>query len=160
MGFKKISLLYLIIAIVIIGFVSWPTIKKLRESNLPYGKNFNNVRDSLGIPKIGDDWTISESNEYYRFWIAPDTTETQKGAFHQIKSSSFSNNEITGEEDDFFYDTGDSLAFRLILRYQFKDTTWDCELVRYRKYKQPRTKFWPVTLAQADSVLTKWGLSI
>jgi hypothetical protein len=142
-----------------IGYLSWSIIKKIKESNLPYGKNFNNVRDSLGVPRIEDDWILSESNEYNCFWIAPDTTIKQKGPFHQIKSSSFFNNQITDEEDDFYYDTGDSLAFRLILRYQFKDASWDCEFVRYTKHKQPSTKFWPVTLAQADSVLTKWGLS-
>lgn len=156
---KTFPLIIVLLTLAIIGFVAWFSIKKFKEDNLPFGKKFNPVRDSLGLPVIGDDWTLSQSDIYYQWWIAPDTSITQQRPFHQIKSVGFYNDTITDEEDDFYYNTGDSLAYRLILRYRYRDALWDCEIVRIRRLKRKRAEYWPITLKQADSVLATWGLS-
>jgi hypothetical protein len=74
MHFKITSWAFIFLATIVMGYLIWSTIKRIKEDNLSYGKDFNNVRDSLGVPIIEDNWIISESNEYYRFWTNPDTT--------------------------------------------------------------------------------------
>lgn len=78
---------------------------------------------------------------------------------HESKISYFENDNLVSEVDDFFYNVTDTLAYRLILSYEFKKSAWNCEFVVVEKIKKGPAKFWPITLAHADSVLTKWGLS-
>lgn len=159
MSFKTIKWLVLIFGVAVVLLLVWPTLRKIREDNIQFGKNFNHVRDSLGVPIIEEDWIISESNPYDRFWKSSDAFGKSNLPIHESKISYIRDNDIVSEEDDFFYDMADSLAYRLILRYEFKKSVWDCEVVEIRKLEKRPAKYWPVTPAQADSILRKWRLS-
>jgi hypothetical protein len=159
MSYKKIKWMFIIfVSVTLMGFILWPTLKKIREGQLQFGQSFNHVRDSLGVPIIENNFVLYESNPYYRFWAIPDTTGTVKGPIHQSKSSGFYNDEIVDEEDEFFYEVTDSLAYRLFLRYDFKKSVWECEFVNIKKFRRGPAEYWPLSIAEADSVLTKWGL--
>lgn len=145
---------------VVVGLLAWPTIKRISENNIKFGKKFNHVRDSLGIPIVEENWTISESNPDNRFWKIADNFEPTHLPIHESKMCYFQDaGSLFGEEDDFFYDMSDSLAYRLILRYEFKKSVWDNEFVRIRKFGKKPAEYWPLTISQTDSVLAKWGLS-
>jgi len=156
MNFQKRRWFFLAIGIAVIGSLVLP-IKKMWQENFHFGRNFNSVRDTLGIPKIEDNWILKESNIGIKYWIDPDTTV--KVPSHHAKVTRFDINqidEIGEEEDDFYYDPPDSLAFLLIVRYEFKTGKWNSEFASIRKGR--RAKIRPLTLAQADSVLNKWHL--
>jgi hypothetical protein len=111
----------------------------------------------LEIPKIEADWITHESSETLRFWSNSRRKVTSIEPMHFYKISKFDRDRILTEEDAFHYETDDSLAFRVSYQYDFGDSTWNCRIIKYRKEKNSDTE-WKLTLDQADSVLTKWGL--
>jgi len=136
----------------------WTKTKGIKEDNFIYGKDFNTVRDSLGIPKIELNWTTHESSETYKYWAHPGRSVNTIEPMHLNKESRFDGERLISEEDDFHYETNDSLAFRVVYKYQFDNATWDCKFIRYRKGKYPPATSQSLTIKQADSVLTTWGL--
>ncbi len=158
MNSKKINWGLSIIVIVTLGSFLWTTWNDIEEDNFMYGKDFNETRDSLGIPKIEENWITHKSNQYSRFWTHPGRVINTIEPHHSSKTSKFDGNNLASENDDFHWETNDSLAFRVVYEYYFADNKWDCRFIKYRKGKYPPTESWGLTLNQADSVINKWGL--
>ncbi|WP_268125533.1 hypothetical protein [Roseivirga pacifica] len=137
----------------------WTMSKDVSEFRFEYGKNFNDVRDSLGVPKVEDNWITHESSATYRLWAHPGRSLNTIDPIHFGKRSLLEDNKIVTEIDWFHYETDDSLAFRVVYNYHFEDRIWNCEFIKYRKEKFPPSESWQLTLAQADSTINKWGLS-
>lgn len=148
----------IVVFVTMLSFV-WTSFEDAEERYFRYGKGFNSTRDSLGIPLIEENWTTRENNEWRRSWSAPGRGIGTIQPIHLKKTSNFHEETLVSEEDRFHYETDDSLAFRVVYKYQFESGIWDCTFIRYRKGKYPPTNSWPLTLEQADSVLDKWGLS-
>ena len=148
-----------IIAIVTLASFLWTTWNEIEEDNFKYSKDFNKVRDSLGVSKIEANWITHENNKWRRYWGHPGRAVNTIHPMHLSKTSNFDGDTLISEEDRFHYETDDSIAFRVVYKYQFDNATWDCDFIRYRKEKYPPTSSWTLTLEQTDSVLTKWGLS-
>lgn len=159
MNFKKINWGLSIIAIISVTTFIWSKTKEVKEDHFKYGKDFNPTRDSLGIPEIKPDWITYESDETFKHWGNPKRGVTTIEPMHLGKTSTFEGEKILTEEDDFHYETDDSLAFRVVYKYTFDNSAWDCKFIRYRKKKYPPTTSWKLTLEQADSVINEWGLS-
>ena len=158
MNRKKINLGLSIIVVVTLASFLWTTWSEVEEDNFMYGQDFNKVRDSLGLSKIEENWITHENNEWRRQWGHPGRAVNTIHPMHLSKTSNFNGDTLISEEDRFHYETDDSLAFRVVYRYQFDNATWDCKFIKYRKEKYPPTISWTLTLEQADSVLNKWGL--
>jgi hypothetical protein len=159
MNLKKVNWGLSLIVIVTVTTFIWTRTKAIKDHYFRYGKEFNAVRDSLNVPKIELDWITHDSSPTYRFWSNPKNRVTTVEPMHLYKATMFDKDKILTEEDDFHYETDDSLAFRVVYRYNFGDSTWDCRIIKYRKEKYSETESWKLTLGQADSVLNKWGLS-
>ncbi len=159
MNLNKINWGLSIVVIVMLSSFLWTTWSDIEEKTFRYGKDFNGVRNSLGISKIEDDWITHENNEWRRQWGHPGRSVNTIHPMHLGKTSNFDADTLISEEDRFHFETDDSLAFRVIYKYQFDNASWDCKFIRYRKGKYPPTTSWTLTLQQADSVLNKWGLS-
>jgi hypothetical protein len=159
MNTKQISWVISIILLVAVTTFIWTKTKEIKDNNFKYGKEFNRTRDSLKIPKIEPEWITHESSPTNRYWASSDRRVTRVEPMHLSKESKFDEDKILAEEDRFHYETDDSLAYRIIYRYTFDNSTWDCEFILYRKGKYPPTESWELTLDQADSALNKWGLS-
>tara|TARA_R110000796_G_scaffold96719_1_gene202781 strand:- start:167914 stop:168396 length:483 start_codon:yes stop_codon:yes gene_type:complete len=159
MNEKKIHWGISFLLIVTLGSFLWVMWNDIAENNFQYGKNFNEIRDSLGVPKIEDNWITHESSPTYRLWAHPGRVLNTIDPIHFGKRSTFKNDKIVTEEDDFHYETDDSLAYRVIYKYHFVDRIWNCKFIKYRKGKFPPTESWELTLEQADSTINKWGLS-
>jgi hypothetical protein len=158
MNRKKINWgLSIVVIVTIVSFV-WTGFEDVEEKYFQYGKEFNSTRDSLNIPLIEDNWVTSESNEWRRSWRDPGRGIGTIKPIHLKKTSNFHGDTLMSEEDSFHFETDDSIAFRVVYKYQFDNRTWDCKFIGYRKEKYPPTNSWPLTLAQADSVLAEWGL--
>lgn len=149
--------LSIVIIVTLVSFL-WTTWADIEEDNFKYGKDFNKTRDSLGIPSIEENWVTNENNEWRRSWRDPGRGISTTDPIHLSKTSNFNGDTLTSEEDRFHYETEDTLAFRVIYKYQFHNATWDCKFIKYRKERYPPTDSWTMTLMQADSVLNKWGL--
>ena len=148
-----------IVAIVTLASFLWSTWSEIEEDNFKYGKDFNEARDSLGVPKIEKNWITHESSPTYRFWAHPARALNTIDPIHFNKRSTFEDGKIVSEEDRFHYEANDSLAFRVIYKYYFNDRTWNCKFIKYRNGKLPPSESWELTLEQADSAINKWGLS-
>lgn len=159
MNSKKVNWGLSIIVIIAITTFIWTKTKDIEEDYFQYGKEFNKSRDSLRIPKIKSGWITYEAESTFRHWGNPKRGVTTVNPMHLGKISTFEGDKIVTEEDDFHYETDDSLAFRVVYKYTFEHSTWDCKFIRYRKKKYPPTISWKLTLEQADSVLHVWGLS-
>jgi len=158
MNRRKIHWGISVLLITVASFL-WTTIEDVEEKHFKYGKEFNQTRDSLNIPKIEEGWVTRENNEWRRSWGRPGRGIDTIHPIHLRKTSNFKGDTLISEEDSFHYETDDSLAFRVVYKFQFDNATWDCHFIRYRKEKYPPTSSWTLTLEQADSVLNKWGLS-
>lgn len=150
--------LSIVVVVTIVSFV-WTSFEEVEERYFQYGKDFNSTRDSLNIPLIEDNWVTREANEWRRSWRAPGRGIGTIQPIHLSKTSIFQGDTLVIEEDRFHYETDDSIAFRVVYKYQFDNGTWDCEFIRYRKEKYPPSNSWSLTLEQADSLLGEWGLS-
>ena len=159
MNLKKLNWGLSIVVIVILASFFWTKWDEIEEDNFKYGKDFNKVRDSLGVPKIEANWITHESYPAFRFWAHPGRAINTIEPHHSSKTSKFDGDNLVSENDDFHYETNDSLAFRVVYEYYFTDNSWDCEFIKYRKRKFPPTESWKLTLNQADSIINKWGLS-
>ena len=159
MSNKNINWGLSIILIVTLTTFLWTKTKEIKKSNFIYGKEFNKVRDSLGVPKIEANWISHESSDTYMYWAHPGRSVNTTEPMHLNKASTFDGGRLITEEDSFHYETNDSLAFRVIYKYRFDNAFWDCKFVRYRKGKYDATSSWKLTVNQADSVLNNWGLS-
>lgn len=137
----------------------WSTWIEIEESNFKYGKDFNEVRESLRIPKIEENWISHGSYPTSRFWADPGRAIKTTAPHHSSKTSEFDGTVLVSENDDFHYQANDSIAFRVIFEYHFIDSSWHCELIKYKKGKYPPTESWDLTLSQADSIIDTWGLS-
>ena len=62
MNEKKIHWGISFLLIVTLGSFLWVMWNDIAENNFQYGKNFNEIRDSLGVPKIEDNWITHESS--------------------------------------------------------------------------------------------------
>ena len=147
------------IVIVTLWSFLWTTWNDIEKNNFKFGQDFNEIRKSLGIPTIEENWVTHENNEWRRHWGHPGRGVNTIHPMHLSKTSNFDGDTLISEEDRFHYETDDSLAFRVIYKYQFDNATWDYKFIKYRKEKYPPTVSWTLTLQQADSVLNKLGLS-
>jgi hypothetical protein len=158
MNRKKINWGLSIVVIATVVSFLWTKRDEVEEDNFKYGRSFNETRKLLGVPKIEENWVTQGNNEWWRRWRDPGRGINTTKPIHLSKTSNFDGDTLISEEDRFYYETDDSLAFRVIYKYRFDSATWECKLIKYRKEKYPPTVSWTLTLEQADSVLTKWGL--
>ena len=71
MSLNKINLALSIIVIVTLASFLLTTWSDIEESSFRYGKDFNWVRDSLGISSIEKDWITTENSKWRRQWGHP-----------------------------------------------------------------------------------------
>src|SRR5687768_12841042 len=107
MNHNKLSWGLWIITIVTTASLVWKTWKEIEEDNFKYGRDFNQVRDSLGLSKIEDNWITLENNEWRRQWGNPARGIHTIHPIHLSKTSNFNGDTLVSEEDRFHYETED-----------------------------------------------------
>jgi hypothetical protein len=148
-----------ILVVVTLASFLWNTWKEPEEDKFKYGKAFNEVRDSLGVPKIEVNWINHESDPAFRFWAHPGRVINTIKPHHSSKTAKFEEETLVSENDDFHYETNDSVAYRVTYDYFYLENRWECKLIKYKTGTYPPTESRELTLEQADSVISKWGLS-
>lgn len=136
----------------------------------PFGKNYNSVRQQLGIPIVEYGWyteNTSVTRKYRRFgdslennpWMyqlwTEFTTNPPDGytAYHKSKEVGRNKDEIVYESDEFLL----QIKFNYL---QERDSAWTAVLIKTTNGKDDYLiDQQDVTLSQADSVLALWGLS-
>jgi hypothetical protein len=127
-----------------------------------YGKPFNLVRASVGIPAIEENWTVHESDSNYFFWSNSERTVTTTEPMHLHKTGKFINGKLAYEKDAFHYETKGDTAYRLLAEayldsnYQIDSLVFD--LITYYKGQYPPTVSKYISRDKADSLLNQWGL--
>lgn len=126
-----------------------------------YGKAFNTIRNSMGIPIIEEDWIAHENGPDYVFWMNPKRIVTATEPMHFHKTSEFIDGELFYEKDAFHYETKGDTAYRLLaiayLDNNFCIDSLVFDFITYYKGRYPPSEDKYIDLHQADSVLNQWG---
>ena len=156
---KKTNWILSIIIVLSIAAAYLGLRNQFEKQSFRWDQNYNLTRKSFGIPVIPTNWVIHEVTlEYAMFSSANRYLNTWKPT-HFSKELFFKDSILIRETDDFHYETKDSLASRLVYEFSYLDSTWNCEMITYFRNQYPSTKSTLLTLYQADSIMTKWGMS-
>jgi len=151
----SITLTVIIAGLVIGYFLNKP---KYDSDTDTFGRSFNETRIKLGLPVIEEAWVAHNSDSLGAVWMNKSHVVETKDAHHFAKKVRLGKGELLNEEDSFNKYLNDSVASRVIYLYTFDTKQWDCELNIHYFRAYPPSKVIPLTLVQADSILTDWGL--
>jgi len=147
----------IIIAELVIGYFFT---KPRYDSNTDtFGRSFNEARIKIGLPIIEEGWVAHYPDSSGVDWMNKSHIVETKDAHHLAKKVRLNKHKLLSEEDSFNKYLNDSVASRLTYLYTFDTKHWDCELSIHYFRTYPPGKVVPLTLVQADSILTDWGLS-
>jgi hypothetical protein len=144
------------------------------EKTYKYDTRFNDVRDSIGLPKLEEDWDLYKDgtdfrNRSYLIFINPSVNKNwdKNSPIHYSKTIEYTSDTIV-YEDDIYYNgktfktaEGD-LSISLAIKYYFINDTIDNEKGgwSYTLFSNPLNYFQgdKLTKGQADSLLINWKL--
>ena len=158
MSWKKVWFLSFLILTVLIT-VLIPFLESRREQFPEFGMKYNEVRDSLGIPLIEENWILFDYNDNMQFWKHPIGKVYTHEPFHFYKEQIFENGKLRKEIDGFHYETNGPTAYRIKYTYNFNEGTWNCYRIDYNKNSFPQTSSASISILEADSVLKTWKIS-
>jgi len=144
------------------------------EKTYKYDTRFNYVRDSIGLPKLGEDWNLYKDgtdfrNRSYLIFINPRVNKNwdKNSPIHYSKNIEYTSDTIVYESDTYYngktFETGDGdLSISLAIRYYFINDTIDKEKEgwSYKLFSNPKnySRGVKLTKEQADSLLLIWEL--
>ena len=127
-----------------------------------YGLEYNKERIKKGIPIIEDNFILKNHfRKDVMGWGLPGSLDEMR-TYHYFKGIRLNSDasKILFEDDLFHTRINDSLSYRLFLTYNYQNENhWECELlhdIRKPSYREIKDS---VSLIQADSILSSWGLS-
>ncbi|NOS92636.1 MAG: hypothetical protein HOP30_11980 [Cyclobacteriaceae bacterium] len=123
----------------------------------PYNFNFNQVRDSLGVPLIENGWAILRADSSGGIWGFSNRIRDDK-PYHSKKEVKL-RNLVLLKEIDSYECIPDSLNHKVIYEFDFSNRTWNCIYVKEKSNAILPAKGKKILLKQADSIINRWGLN-
>lgn len=122
----------------------------------PYNFSFNNVRDSLGIPRLEADWTIISADSTGGLWGYENKIQDDK-PLHWKKEIRLKNNSLTNEID-YYQKINDSVKHSVVYNFDFIRNSWSCSYAKKNANNIFPVQGNKISLIKADSIITSWGL--
>jgi hypothetical protein len=145
---------------------------RVQSTREPYGVLFNPERRRQNMVPLPDSWYTRETSVFpvgaFRFgrtlpsyWKTqawqPDRTVAVVAHVEKVVQADMGSTDSLIQEIDRFQNRADeAVAYDLITRYNYKLSTWSCELTTF--YGDTRSSK-ILSKAQSDSVLRHWGLT-
>jgi hypothetical protein len=132
-------------------------------SSPKYGREYNAERVKRGIPVIQENWKIKKSNFYSRHYSLTASDPVKSNVAHNdSKTVIVVNNMIQSESDLYIKPLDNKNCHLLYMSYDYGYESWYInfrENVDIDKDLNDESKQRYISLPQADSILTSWGLS-